>query len=63
MNNQMKIENEHMTVEFDAYDKRDVIITDKASGEICRVSIMNKYLSLKSSKEKYKVYLEWGGIQ
>ena len=58
--NQMKIENNYMTVEFDDDDGRTVIIRDKASGEICELSIIYEYLSLKNQKKKTKVYLEWG---
>lgn len=59
--NQMKIENEYMTVEFDDDDGgRTLIIRDKASCEICELSIIYEYFSLKNSKKKTEVYLEWG---
>ena len=59
--NQMKIENNYMTVEFDDYEGgRTVIIKDKASGEICELSIIYEYFLLMNPKKKTEVYLEWG---
>lgn len=59
MNNQRKIENEYMTVEFDTHDPRVVIVTSKVSGEVSHLSLVREYFSLTDSN-KQKVYLEWG---
>ena len=58
--NQMKIENEYMTVEFDKNDGREVIIRNKATGESCVLNLMKRYFWLKNSKKKTEVYFEWG---
>ena len=57
--NQMKIENEYMTVEFDKNDGREVIIRNKASGECCELSIMRGSFWVKTSNGNTEAYLEW----
>ena len=57
--NQMKIENEYMTIEFDEEGKT-LVVTNKATGESCVLNLMKRYCWLKNSKKKTEVYFEWG---
>ena len=57
--NQMKIENEYMTIEFDEEGKT-LVVTNKASGEYCELSIMRGSFWVKTSNGNTEAYLEWG---
>ena len=56
--NEMKIENEYMTIKFDKEGKT-LIVTNKDSNEYCELDVLNRTLWVMDSDSNSKVYMEW----